>query len=254
MKALLITSISLSLLLGASTKGESSGTKSQLIKTSSCNPHLFTEESEDSKLVTELIQSMYGGIALMMQAQDKATRRPILELAKTLETEHKKLNDELKKLAKKKGWKIPATATDEDKQKETDLYQEDVVNYQKDWLVALKEKHEANIQKLEKAKPTDRDVKAISLRYVVLKSHVNVLQRSPNQHPTRVELTTMSSYQKVFVSPPYDSQPKLIAVTLGFIVLLCHCAALGLVTPALTVRPATVTLFNQVSTVPSVPR
>ena len=28
------------------------------------------------------------------------------------------------------------------------------------------------------------------------------------EHPTRDELTAMSSYQKVLVSPPYDSQPK----------------------------------------------
>ena len=28
------------------------------------------------------------------------------------------------------------------------------------------------------------------------------------EHPTRDELTTISSYQNVLVSPPYDSQPK----------------------------------------------
>lgn len=30
----------------------------------------------------------------------------------------------------------------------------------------------------------------------------------PPEHPTRVELMTISSYQNVLVSPPYDSQPK----------------------------------------------
>jgi len=28
------------------------------------------------------------------------------------------------------------------------------------------------------------------------------------EHPLRAEETTMSSYQNVFASPPYDSQPK----------------------------------------------
>jgi hypothetical protein len=30
----------------------------------------------------------------------------------------------------------------------------------------------------------------------------------PPEHPTRVELITISSYQNVLLSPPYDSQPK----------------------------------------------
>lgn len=31
---------------------------------------------------------------------------------------------------------------------------------------------------------------------------------APPSHPTRVEPTAISSYQKVLTSPPYDSQPK----------------------------------------------
>jgi hypothetical protein len=34
-------------------------------------------------------------------------------------------------------------------------------------------------------------------------------------HPTRLEAMTMSSYQNVLVSPPYDSQPKYMPDTLG---------------------------------------
>jgi hypothetical protein len=33
--------------------------------------------------------------------------------------------------------------------------------------------------------------------------------------PTRLELMATSSYQKVLVSPPYDSQPKYTPVSLG---------------------------------------
>jgi len=73
----------------------------------------------------------------------------------------------------------------------------------------------------------------------------------PAEHPTRVELIETSSYQKVLVSPPYDSQPKYTPVILGIIVLFVHPESFGL---PFVVRPAIAALFNQVSILPSVPK
>lgn len=121
-----------------------------------------TEQSDDGKLVTELIESMNGGIALMKQGQTKATAKPVKDLAKKLETEHTKLTNDLKALATKKGYTIPASASAEDTKMQEDMADDDVADYQKEWLSALKNKHETNIKKIEDSKTTDPDLKALA--------------------------------------------------------------------------------------------
>ena len=114
----------------------------------------------DAKLVYELVESMNGGIALMEQAETKATTPGVKALAKKLDTEHSALTNDLKELATKKGWALPAGESEKDMKKRDDLGKEEVAEYEKDWLEALKDRHETNIKKLEDAKPTDADLKA----------------------------------------------------------------------------------------------
>ena len=112
-------------------------------------------QSADKKLVFELIESMYAGIALMMQAQQKKLSPDVLDLAEKLETTHTKLTEELKMYASGQGWLIPAGELEKDIEVRQSMAKEDNNTYQQHWLAALRNRHETNIAKLENAKPTD---------------------------------------------------------------------------------------------------
>lgn len=114
----------------------------------------------DGKLVYELVESMYAGIALMKDGTTKGKDVAFKELANKLVTEHTKLTKELETLSNKKNWKLPPGEPVADMQKRETMLKEDVDQFQKDWLQSLRERHETNIGKLENAKPSDADVKA----------------------------------------------------------------------------------------------
>jgi putative membrane protein len=117
-------------------------------------------QGDDPKLVYELVESMYGGIAVMKQGEEKATTPSVKALATKLATEHTKLTEELKALATKKNWTLPVGESTDDKSKREDLAKKTGTDYDKAWLEALADRHKTNIGKLEDAKPTDPDLKA----------------------------------------------------------------------------------------------
>lgn len=145
-------------------KKDSMGTTTDPMTTEPAANENKTEQSDDGKLVTELIESMNGGIALMQQGQTKATAQPVKDLAKKLETEHTKLTDDLKALAIKKGYTVPTSASADDTKMKDDMADDDVADYQKEWLSALKDKHETNIRKIEDSKTTDPDLQALAAK------------------------------------------------------------------------------------------
>lgn len=103
--------------------------------------------------------------------------------------------------------------------------------------------------------PAEVDVINVVLAFeVVLTFEVVEPEDPPPEHPMRLEEMAMSSYQKVLVAEPYDSQPKYTPEILGTNLLLVHPLALALETPGPTVRPAMAAPLSQVSMVPSVPR
>ena len=116
-------------------------------------------QGDDPKLVYELVESMYAGIAVMKQGEEKAASPAVKALAKKLAAEHTKLTEELKTLATKKNWTLPAGESAEDKDKREDLAKKTGTDYDKAWLEALADRHETNIGKLKDAKPTDPDLK-----------------------------------------------------------------------------------------------
>lgn len=117
-------------------------------------------QNPDAKLIYELEESMYAGIALMKEGERKATDPTVKSLATQLVTEHSKLTTELEALSTKKSWPLPAGEPASDMQKREAMAKEDVSEFQKDWLAALRDRHETNIRKLENAQPSDPDVKA----------------------------------------------------------------------------------------------
>ncbi len=131
---------------------------------STVNTETTTAQSDDNELVSELIESMYGGIALMKQGQTKATDQSVKELAKKLETEHTKLTEDLKSLAAKKGWTVATGESSSDMNAREDMADDQVADYQKEWLEALRDRHETNISKLENHSTTDADLRAASTK------------------------------------------------------------------------------------------
>jgi putative membrane protein len=117
-------------------------------------------QGDDAKLVYELVESMYGGIAVMKQGEEKATTPSVKALATKLVTAHTKLTEELKALATKKNWTLPVGESTDDKAKREDLAKKTGTDYEKAWLEALADRHKTNIGKLEDAKPVDADLKA----------------------------------------------------------------------------------------------
>lgn len=117
-------------------------------------------QNQDAKLVFELTESMYAGIALMKDGVKKATNPAVSALAKKLVAEHTKLTKDLEVLSKKKGWPLPAGEPAADAEKRDEMGKENIAQFEKDWLAALRDRHETNIGKLEDAKPVDPDVKA----------------------------------------------------------------------------------------------
>ncbi len=119
----------------------------------------ITTHSSDQQLASELIESMYAGIALMGQAQHKAMSKDALDLAEKLQKTHTKLTEELKMYESDQGWLIPAGEKDEDVNKRQEMAKKNGEEYEQAWLSALRDRHETNIRKLEIAEPEDPKLK-----------------------------------------------------------------------------------------------
>ena len=119
------------------------------------------DEAGDKLMVSDLITSMYGGIALMMRAQQRKLHPDVIELASNLETDHTKLTEELKMYASDKGWLIPAGEVDADVANREEMAKLDNTTYQQHWLKALEERHQLNITRLENAVPSDSKLQSM---------------------------------------------------------------------------------------------
>ncbi len=118
-------------------------------------------EAGDKQLVFSLITSMYGGIAMMMRAQQRKLDADVIDLADKLETAHTKLTEELKMYASGKGWIIPAGEVDADVDSREEMAKLDNATYQQRWLSLLEQRHQLNITRLENANPSDTKLKSM---------------------------------------------------------------------------------------------
>jgi len=168
MKNMLNLGLALLAVVGLSSCSNSEKTGSEIDSLSADSAMEVTQDSvadtakaqgDDPKLVYELVESMYGGIAVMKQGEEKATTPAVKALATKLATEHTKLTEELKTLATKKNWTLPVGESIDDKGKREELAKKTGTDYDKAWLEALADRHKTNINKLENAKPTDPDLK-----------------------------------------------------------------------------------------------
>jgi putative membrane protein len=108
-------------------------------------------QDDDAEWVSGVLESNYAEIALAQQAQQKATNQDIKDLAMMLEKDHTALVNEAKDLAVRKNWTVATAEADDDRRKRDDMMDDDVKEYQRDWLEAMEERHEKSIKKFEGA-------------------------------------------------------------------------------------------------------
>ncbi len=76
------------------------------------------------------------------QAREKATSSEVKSLAQTLEKDHKALVSEAKDLASRKNWTVATQETADARDKLEDMADDDVKEFEKDWLEMMEDKHE----------------------------------------------------------------------------------------------------------------
>ena len=124
-------------------------------KTTTVTDTVTTERN--ARWVSEVLESNYAEIAMAKQAQQKATNSELKNLATMLEKDHMALVNEAKDLAGKKNWTVATAETSDDMRKREEMMDDDVTEYQKDWLEMMEDRHERSVKKFEDASDDDYD-------------------------------------------------------------------------------------------------
>lgn len=106
---------------------------------------------KDAIWLSQVLENNYAEIELSKQAQEKATNKAVKDLAAMLEKDHMALVTEAKDLAGKKNWTVAIGETTDDIKKREEMKDDQVVEYQKNWLEMMEDKHERSIKKFDDA-------------------------------------------------------------------------------------------------------
>ncbi|MES2310166.1 MAG: DUF4142 domain-containing protein, partial [Verrucomicrobiota bacterium] len=87
----------------------------------------------------------------------KATRKEVRDFGDMLATDHRKMNDDLKALAKKKGVTLSDTLDSKHQKKIDDISSTASDSFDKKYLACLVESHQTNIRKFEKIQKSTQD-------------------------------------------------------------------------------------------------
>ena len=123
---------------------------------------LATKAAEkDAQFVVDVITSNYGEVKLAQLAQQKSSNKEIKDVAKTLETDHTAVLNDLKTLASNKGITIPTEESGQAKDKLKELTDDKTSEFDKEWCETLMDNHKNSISKFENAanELTDPDLK-----------------------------------------------------------------------------------------------
>ncbi len=152
------------------------------------NDEVFTErdDEKDADFIVNTVASNYAEIKLAQLAQTKSADPQVKELASKLESDHKKILNELKAYATKNGITIPMEEAESDRKDIDDLAKEDAKDFDKKWCKMVENKHEKTIDKLESRldKTEDTELKNwISSTLPGLRTHEEMLE----QHEDRLK-------------------------------------------------------------------
>lgn len=153
-------------------------------------PAAWAADEGVSSFLKEAAQGGIAEVELAEVAQERATRKEVKELAKKIEDHHKKANDQLKSIAKKKDVDLPDDPAEQHKQTKERLEKLEGPQFDQAYLKTMVQEHQKDIKKFEQqAKAKDPDVQQFASQTLpTLREHLKQAQtlqkqssRSPGQ-------------------------------------------------------------------------
>lgn len=138
------------------------------------------DQEKDADFVVNTIAANYAEIKLAQLAMDRTSNTKIKDIAKTIETDHSKVIDELKAFANKNGIAVPTDQTDAAAMDLNKMAKEDAEDFDNKWSSELKDKHDEAIRKFESYMDKTEDVELknwISSTLPTLRSHRAMLEQ-----------------------------------------------------------------------------
>jgi putative membrane protein len=135
------------------------------------------DASSDQEFARKIAAGGHAEVELAMLAQQKSSAEEVKSLASRLNTDHMKANDELKKIATQKGWKLPSEPTPEQKSQKAKLEKMSGKAFDQAYTDLMVTNHRTNIPAFEREASTgsDADLKQFASNTLpTLKEHLEM--------------------------------------------------------------------------------
>jgi putative membrane protein len=142
----------------------------------------------DRKFMTEAAQGGIAEVQLAQLAQQKASSEDVKELAKAIEQDHQKANEELKTIATNRQVDLPAEPGPKHQQLMSKLENLEGAAFDKAYTEAMVKEHKAEIKKFQKQAKNgvDTDVREFAESKVpALQKHLENAQQANNSMRSR---------------------------------------------------------------------
>ncbi len=138
------------------------------------------EDENDADFIVNAIASNFAEINLAKLASKKSNDVLVTNLAKALETDHKKVLNDLQVYASKMGIAEPIEETKQAMEELKALVQEDSKDFDRKWCDKLRGNHKQSIRKFEARMNKTKDIELrnlISATLPNLKNHLEMIEK-----------------------------------------------------------------------------
>jgi putative membrane protein len=143
---------------------------------------------EDVDFVKEAALGGLMEVQLGKTAQDKAAKPQVKEFGRHMQTDHSKANDELKKIAAKKGINLPIALEGKPKATFDKLAKLKGDEFDREYMNAMVDDHKQDIEKFQQQadKGKDPDVKKFAQNQLpILKKHLALAEQTQKEVATK---------------------------------------------------------------------
>ena len=143
---------------------------------------------EDVDFVREAALGGMMEVQLGKTAQEKATKPQVKEFGRHMQTDHSKANDELKKIAAKKGIKLPTALEGKAKTTFDKLAKLKGDEFDREYINAMVDDHKQDIEKFqqESDKGKDPELKKFAQDHLpILKKHLALAEQTQKEVATK---------------------------------------------------------------------
>lgn len=141
---------------------------------------LVPVDKEDAKFVLSAANGGMAEVEMGKLAQEKAVNLKVKNFGAMMVTDHTKINNELKALAKTKGIMLPVSIDKKEQKVKDELAEKSGADFDKAYVKTMIEDHKADIKDFEKAIKDlkDVDLKAFAKKTLpVLKKHLAAIEK-----------------------------------------------------------------------------